>query len=139
MVTTTTPDARYYVRQADIGIAQTPPGSGIEYPVLAETTMVKLIGIGVYSEWTVQPNLQIHITQNGITETFTLANPVTATFYYPLRQPQQLAGDQLLTIDQDASLRSTFPIEDKLISVSMETTGGTVQSITTRMTYSRYI
>ena len=126
----------YYEHQADVVLNQANPTSALEYAVLPATTYVRLISVWLMVTWTVQPDLQGHITIDGNNITGTSAAPVTATDYYMDVYAQLSEAAQWLQLTQPLK---SFLYEGKSVAVTAETTGGTTQNLDARAKYARYI
>ena len=124
-------------QQPDETLDQDNPVSATEYPVLAATSNVRIIGVSANVTWTVQPNLQVHITVDGELFTYTIAAPVTATPYATQQIDLSLANTaQVLSAILVTEL--PFKHEGKVITVTAETTGGTTQNLAARVKWARW-
>lgn len=121
--------------QADVVLNQANPVSGNPYAVLATTRNVRILGVMAYVTWTVQPTpLQVHITVDGITKTYEVANPVSTTYYKARNEAGNAPANQVLDTTAWESYRP-FLLEGRSVSVTAETTGGTVQVLYCRIKY----
>ena len=106
---------------------QTPPGSGTQYTVLAATTHCRIRMASAYVTWTVQPSpLEIHLTVDGVAITHTVNDPVSATWYYASLNTFANLATQDLTTGATTPYYGTVLWEGTVVSVTTETTGGTV-------------
>ena len=126
--------------QTDAVIAQVNPVSSTLYPVLAATSNCQIIGVSVNVVWTVQPNpLEVVMIIDGITYTFTIANPVSATNYFPrMFSSSDIPASQVLgTTDPSFSQGQPYQVEGRSIAISARTTGGTTQALNCRVRYAK--
>jgi hypothetical protein len=124
--------------QADSTIAQANPVSTTLYPVLAATTNVRIYGIEVDVTWTVQPTpLDIVMVIDGVTITFTVANPVSTTKYYATVSMATAATAQLLETTDRFSTGRAFLIEGRSVAISARTTGGTTSALNARVKWAK--
>lgn len=129
------PDAEVFQQQPDATLNQANPDSGTKYEVLATTKRVRLIGISVQCTWTVQPTpLEIHLTINGQTVTYTFTDPVTATDYFAKNSLGNAETAQELTVTQPDV---PFLREGRSVKVEAEITGGTVSNLSARVKYGK--
>ena len=127
-------EADVFKQQADATLSQAPV-SGTKYEVLATTKNVRIIGISVQCTWTVQPTpLEIHITIDGQTVTFTVTDPVTATDYFCQNSFAAAETAQELTTTQPDQ---AFLREGRSVKVEAEITGGTVSNLSARVKYAK--
>lgn len=124
--------------QADAVLNQGNPVSGTAYPVLAATNNVRIISIAVSVTWTVQPNpLEVHVTIDGNTITYTVANPVSATYYFARPAAALAETAQILDTNYYSHYRA-FLLEGKNVAITAETTGGTTSNLACRVKYARW-
>jgi hypothetical protein len=128
--------AKRYEFMGLASLSQANPVSGTKYLVLDTTKNCRINDIAVWDTWTVQPNpLEVHITIDGESLTFTQANPVTATAYYPIisalvaLNAQPMGGTHLD--------HRPFFLEGRSIKVEAEITGGTSNPLDCRVIYSK--
>jgi len=120
----------------DAVFTQASPISGTKY-LLLEAKNVKLIAIIAQVTWTVQPDpLEVHITIDGETFTASQANPVSATFYEIALRPY--VNQWMFMAPSDRSLKEISGYECRSLKIEVETTGGTVQSLDTRIKYEKW-
>jgi len=124
----------------DAAISQANPVSGTQYTVLDTTRNVRIHSIVAKVTWTVQPNpLEVHLTVDGNSYTYTQANPVTATDYAIV---QSVAGDMLA--ETGGLMANTYGVdtlpvknfEGLSVKVVAEITGGTSNPLECRVKYS---
>jgi len=124
--------------QADATLDQANPGSGTEYEVLATTRNVRIISIAIRYTWTVQPTpLQIHITIDGNTVTYSFTDPVTNRWYIAIRRPE-FAEDSGILAYITTGTDIAFLLEGRSIRITAEITGGTVSNLSARVKYGRW-
>ena len=131
---------RVFEQQADATLNQANPVSGTKYEVLATSKRVRLIGISVQCTWTVQPTpLEIHITIDGQTVTFTFTDPVTATDYIAFNIPNAAETAQGLKARAEANDLTAPPFlrEGRTVKVEAEITGGTVSNLSARVKWGK--
>jgi hypothetical protein len=125
------------IHQADVTLSQNNPVSGVLYTVLDTTTLVRIVSFSVTVTWTVQPSpLDLVITIDGNTLTFTQANPVSAQPYTPDMRgfnPENALGLSAGTNDYRA-----FILEGKTVKIEARTTGGTVSNLSARVKWGRW-
>ena len=127
-----------FEHQAQAYLPQANPVSGTKYTVLNTTDYVRIILIGVCVEWTVQPTpLEIHITVDGQALNFSVTDPPTATWYYPIFNAISADNAQPLTGTATEACVRAFLLEGKSVKVEAETTGGTVQGLYCRVVYAK--
>lgn len=122
--------------QPDATLSQANPISGDKYTVLDTTKNVRIISIMLKVTWTVQPTpLEVHITIDGQALTGSQANPVSVTNYYV-----QLHGGQatLFLNTTDQVIYRTFLLEGRSVKIEVETTGGTVSNLSSRVKYAKW-
>lgn len=125
-----------YMAKAPATLSQNNPVSGTQYTVLDTTANVKIVSAYVAVTWTVQPSpLEMHITIDGQSLTFTFTNPVSTTKYYPNLDAGLAASAQPLSTTVDASVRSLL-MEGRSVKVEVETTGGTTSNLAATVMYS---
>lgn len=129
------PIKKLYEQQADAALNQASPVSGTKYEVLATAKNVRLIGISVQCTWTVQPTpLEIHVTIDGQTVTFTFTDPVTATNYFAKNASGSAETAQELSTTEPTV---AFLREGKSVKVEAEITGGTVSNLSARVKHAK--
>lgn len=140
MVRTVATDIRFYETQDDVVLNQANPISGTEYEVLPETTYVRVIGLQCSVTWTVQPTpLEMHLQHTNGFITYRFPNPVSAASHYPVINPANAENIQDMGVSYVEQRARAFVLEDKLIQLLAETTGGTTSNLSARAKYSRYI
>jgi len=114
-------------QQGDAALSQTNPVSTTLYTVLDTTANVRIISIVTNITWaTTQPTpLDIVVTIDGLTYTFTKANPVSGTNYFADLVPNELASAQSLTSDHSGY--RAFLVEGRSIKVQARVTWATTQ------------
>ncbi len=123
--------------QADAVLTQDNPVSGTKYTVLAPTPNCRIIGAAVKVTWTVQPTpLEMHVTIDGVLHTFTFTDPVTATNYTPLNWNAADVHGTLLATAMVTAVQ--FMFEGRSIGIQVETTGGTVSNLYSRVKYATW-
>ena len=130
----------FWVLQADVVLNQANPVSGTQYVVLAETTFVGIRGGAAQCTWTVQPTpLELHHVLDGIDLLSQRVNPASATYYFLAEAswPTGLLQD-LIAIDY-AERSKGYIFEATTALFIGEVTGGTVQNMTIRLKWSRYL
>lgn len=124
-------------QQADATLSQANPVSGTKYTVLDTVNNTRIIGISAQCTWTVQPTpLEIHVTIDGETVTFTVANPATATDYFAANSLANAETAQELAAAQPAV---PFLREGQSVKVEAEITGGTVSNLSARVKYAKKV
>jgi hypothetical protein len=133
-----------FEQQADAPLSQDNPVANTLYTVLNTTNNVKIESITVQVTWTVQPDpLEIVITKDGQTETFSFANPATATNYtltQSVASAAAAATAQVLATTLSATVLLHQPIEGRSIRVQARTgrtTAGTTSNLSARVKYAR--
>lgn len=124
-------------QQPDATLSQANPVSGTKYTVLdtQQAQKIRIIGISVQCTWTVQPTpLEIHITIDGQTVTFTFTDPVTATDYFAKNASANAETDQELNVTEPTV---AFLREGRSAKVEAETTGGTVSNLSARVKWDK--
>jgi len=126
-----------FQHQADATLSQASPGSGTKYTVLDTTAKARIIVIAVKCIWTVQPTpLEVHVTIDGVSLTFTVSNPVSDTWYQAALDPTAGETSQVLTTTNFLPYRS-FLLEGRSVKVEAEITGGTVSQLDARIKYAK--
>lgn len=124
-------------QQTDASLSQAPT-SGTQYTVLDTAEHVRIISIAAVCTWTVQPTpLQIHITIDGQTMTFSKTDPVSATWYFATKIPSTAAADQELAA-ADLQRYMSYLLEGRSVKVTAEITGGTVSNLSARVKYAKW-
>lgn len=127
-----------FQHQADATLAQANPVSATLYTVLATINNVRIIGVEIDVTWTVQPTpLDIVITIDGVTMTFTVANPVSTTKYYASLNMSADATAQTLETTDRAATGRPFLLEGRSVQVQARTTGGTTSALNARVKYAK--
>ena len=127
--------------QADAVLSQANPVSGTKYTVLDTTKNVRIISISVKCTWTVQPTpLQVHVTIDGQTITYSKTDPVSASNYAPSIGSGTSPIGQLLS---DAgsiayNIMRSFLLEGRSVKIECEITAGTVSNLTARVKYVKW-
>lgn len=123
----------------DALLDQTNPVSGTPYTLLSSTNNVRIIAIMGYVTWTVQPSpLEFHIVIDGVTYgPVSQVNPVSDTNYL-VSLDARYHYPQISTTTQDV-LRRSFLFEGRNVSITLETTGGTVQKLYGRCKYQQVV
>ena len=128
-------DLQGFEQQANAVLHQANPVSGTKYTVLETKRNVRIIFIGVSVTWTVQPSpLEIHLTVDGNTITFTQADPVSEGWYDAYFV---YYADDLHQGFNYMSQYRAFLLEGRSVKIEAETTGGTVQSLDARVKYAK--
>lgn len=136
-------NARFQVfqHQADATLSQANPVSTTLYEVLAITKNVRVISMAAIVTWTVQPSpLDIVVTIDGQTLTFTLANPSSAGWKLAFKQQHQPPTAQVLISASGGEVddrKAFLGIEGRSVRIQARTTGGTVSSLEARVQYAR--
>jgi len=108
---------------------QANPVSGTKYTLLDTVKNVRVIGIYVECTWTVQPTpLEIHLTYDGKTVTFTQTDPVSAQ-EYTTRYWIPSATFITQTLSTTTGIFLPFLFEARSLKVEIEITGGTVSEL----------
>lgn len=133
-----------FQQQPDAVLNQVNPVANTLYTVLDTTKNVKIESITVSVTWTVQPNpLQIIITKDGQTETFSFTDPATATNYtltQSVASAAAAASAQVLATTLSATVLLHQPIEGRSIKVQARTgaaTAGTTSNLSARAKYGK--
>ena len=126
-----------WVTKPDAAISQANPVSGTIYPVLAATTSpTRILGVVCSVTWTVQPTpLELYIIIDGITFTYAVVNPISTQGYEPRKQGQYAPDGNELVVSPNQISYYPYLMEGKTVSISAETTGGTVSNISCRVRY----
>lgn len=136
MKKTSAPLNPVFQHQADVTLDQANPGSGTKYEVLATSKRCRIISIVVQVTWTVQPTpLEIHLTIDGQALLGSFTDPVSATPYFA-----KLKGNmaEIFLLDTtDFAYARPFLIEGRSVKVEVETTGGTVSNLSSRVKYQK--
>lgn len=129
---------RFVVQAADVTLVQANPVGGTLYEVLPVITYARIVTGYVEVTWTVQPTpIQIHLTLDGQTITHELGNPVSGTSYVIKRNvADQAANAQIL---ETGYIDFPYLYEATSARVQAETTGGTVQNLSSRVKYARWV
>lgn len=131
--------------QADAYVDQNNPGSGTKYEWSSDGTQtnklgalanIRIIGISVYVTWTVQPDVEVHVTIDGQVLTFDFAAPVSNTPYYAFIQASKTAGTQDLNANNLD--HRPFLLEGRSVKIECETTGGTTSKIFMLVKYAKW-
>lgn len=127
--------ARVPEQQPDATLNESNPISGTKYEVLATTKNVRIIGISVQCTWTVQPTpLEVHLTIDGQTVTFTFTDPATATDYFAKNASGKPETSQELNVTEP---EQAFLREGRNVKVEAEITGGTVSNLSCRVKWAK--
>jgi len=129
---------KYYKHQADATLSQANPVSTTLYTILAATANARIIGISVVCTWTVQPTMDLVITIDGQTLTYSIAAPVSTTMYYPATESNRAPDAQQLSTTEYSVYRAFF-LEGKSIMVQARTNGGTVSNLSGRVKYAKLV
>ena len=124
-------------QQPDATLNQANPVSGTKYAVLdtQQAQKVRIIGISVQCTWTVQPTpLEIHVTIDGQTVTFTITDPASATDHFACNSLGNAETAQELSITQPDQ---AFLREGRSVKVEAEITGGTVSNLSARVKWAK--
>jgi len=115
-----------FAHQADVALSQANPVSTTIYTVLPTTTNARLIGIAIQVTWaTTQPTpLEVLINVDGQTVGCFVNNPVTATWYYCVINPNDPAQVMLTT---NPSETRAFLLEGRSVSVTCRVTWAVTQ------------
>jgi hypothetical protein len=126
-------------RQPDAYLSLPNPVSGALNPVLAPTEDVRIISITANLNWTVQPSpLEVHVTIDGQDITHLINNPVTSVWYFARITESNDEANQELHATAIGYYRA-FLYEGQNITITAETTGGTVQRIYCRVKWDRLL
>ena len=136
-------EKQVWTQQADAVISVAPAANTL-YPILAATPNVQVKSVSASVTWTVQPDpLEIVIVVDGITWTYSFANPVSTTNYILAESVVSLAADQASQIlAATLSATTTFHrvFEGRNVAIyarTGKTTAGTVSNLTARVKYAR--
>ena len=130
------------VEQAEILYTKANPVSGTKYDVFALSGLssiqrnIRVYAITLDVTWTAQPDpLEAHTTTDGIAKTATQATPVSGTDYHLVRSVSLASGgfDFLST-----SIPAWILGEWRSFKLEIETTGGTVSQLRSRVRYSQW-
>ena len=112
--------------QADATISQANPVSATLYEVLPTTANCRLIAIGCNITWAVtQPTpLDVIVTVDGVTLTFSKTNPATATAYEPAFESD--SGTQMSNYNVAVPTRA-FLLEGRSVRVQIRITWAVTQ------------
>lgn len=129
--------------QTDAVLSQANPVSGIKYTVLDTTKNVRIIGFSAKVTWAVtQPTpLEVHITIDGQTITYSVTDPVSATDYFPTAiQPQKVPTAYTLSTVDLFLLYRAFLLEGRSIKIEVEITWATTQPtpLVCRVVYAKW-
>ena len=126
-------------QQADAVLSQANPVSGTLYTVLDTTRNVRIISIGAKITWaTTQPTpLEVVVTIDGVTLTFSVANPVSATPYIPCWYPD---AETDMVINAAVFQGRSFFVEGRSVKVQVRVTWATTQPtpLSCRVKYAQY-
>lgn len=130
-------DVRWHTHQEDAVLAQANPISGTQYALMNET-MVRLYWVLFFVEWTVQPSpLELFHDLDGVTQFITeQGNPVSLTAYYD--SLFHGVGTGVANLLVEAIRQGNMDLCAKEVLLQIETTGGTVQTLSGRAMWSRY-
>lgn len=125
--------------QPDAVMTQINPISGTRYEVLATTELVRLITLYAEVAWTVQPTpLEVWITIDGNIIRHLRANPVSTTNYFAQLAPWETENIQQLVTGPAEVARQAFYLEGRSVRVEVETTGGTVSELHSRVKWAKW-
>lgn len=126
-------------QQADATLNQANPVSGTQYTVLDTMRNVRIKSISIQCTWTVQPTpLEVHVTIDGQSIIYTVANPVTATDYFASHGSAYTPAWQILETTDRFHTGRPFLYEGRSVMIEAEITGGTVQNLSARVKYAQY-
>jgi len=112
------------------------PSTGVKNPVLAATPNARIYDIVAITTWTVQPTLEVWITIDGIEYRATFTNPVSNTPYYVVRSPIRTATADIFILTATQPIHA-FLIEGRSVSITVESTGGTVSNLKCHAQYGK--
>jgi len=116
--------------QTDATIIQSNPGDGTQYEILAATDYVRLISAAIRCTWAVQPTpLELFTIVDGQTITWSKANPVTNTWYFPRVDASSNPDTQELTNLAADQRNRPFVLEGRNMQILGEVSGGTVSQL----------
>ena len=131
-----------FKHQEDATLSQDNPVSGTEYALTGFSnpqSNVRIIGASAAVTWTGQPTpLQIHIDIDGNRHTWNFTDPVSETPYQARRMNLSLASDSY-TLEALTEAAHAFLAEGRSVSVTVETTGGTVQNLSARLHWAKVL
>ena len=109
-------------------LSQANPVSTTLYEVLAATKNVRIRGIAINITWGVtQPTpLEVVLTVDGQTVTYSFTNPVSATEYFPTLLPYAAENAQALSAT-NYHIYSPFFLEGRSVRVQARVTWATTQ------------
>ena len=119
-----------YSPQAVATLSQANPVSDTVYTVLDTTLDVKIHGLGIAVTWaTTQPtNMRVIVTVDGITKTYTVASPISATYYGTAMANYALDSAQLLLSTYAVPYQQALKaISGKSVKIQMAITWATTQ------------
>ena len=124
--------------QTDAFLDQANPTLGAYYEVLAATSNVRILGIGIRCTWTVQPaSLRIRVTIDGQVIEFTMWTPANNTWYYPEHIPNTTPATQTAFTNAFMRQRASL-LEGRNIQVEAVVNGGTVSNLRCRVVWARW-
>lgn len=130
---------REYQHQPDATLDEDDPVSGQKYTILETTKDVKIYSLVAKSIWSEQPSpLEIHVTIDGNTITFTKANPASNEFYEADRQANLAESAQSLNAMGISRYVAQY-YQGKSIKIEAEVTGGTVSNLSTRIKWAKKV
>ena len=122
--------------QTDAVISQANPTSGTQYTVLEVHGCGRLRFGQASVTWTGQPDpLELHVTVDTKTVTFTKATPVSATDYWTTIHMYSANAGSLDGTAENAGRQSYLYDFVGYCKVLAETTGGTTQNLSARVVY----
>ena len=126
-------------QQDDATLNQANPVSGTKYTVLDTVYNARIKSISVTCTWTVQPTpLEIHMTIDGVSITFTVTDPVSTTPYSAAwLDDQPETAQDLVTVVYEPSRLGL--VEGQSVKIEAEITGGTVSNLSARVKYAKRV
>lgn len=116
-------------QMADVAISQANPVSATLYEVLPTTKNVRLISISAMITWGVtQPTpLEVLVTIDGQTINYNVANPVSATNYFAIPNPELAETTQALGTSSTTQQGRSFLHEGRSVRVQVRITWAVTQ------------
>ena len=128
-------EADVFKQQADATVTEASPVSGTKYTVLDTTKNVRIISMAVKCTFATCDPLEIHVTIDGQTITFTTSAATTNTWNYPSNSSENAETAQTLQEATDYAAQIPFLREGRSVKVEVEATGGTLSDLTARVKY----
>lgn len=125
-----------FEQQADANLTQASAVSGTIYAVLATTKNIRIISIASLDDWSVDTTtLEIHVIIDGLTYIFTIDPDDNVWYIAKELLSDEVPANQVLGLVEETIM--PYFLEGKSVAISVESTGGTSDSLKCKVRHAK--